>query len=144
MDINKEIPLGVDATTEEDYAYMSNLLQEFTSIPNIDKAWLSKSDSSKHPLFSCFFPLCVSFVCYDIVPLLTLFYFFSIATGLQGMFSISQPDLLANKSKRFILSCHILKESNSSVKFLWSPFPIEISGVSLIVLSPSGSKLLVI
>lgn len=26
--------------TEDDYAYLSNLLQDFTIIPNIDKAWL--------------------------------------------------------------------------------------------------------
>jgi len=42
------------------------------------------------------------------------------------------------------MSCNILKERDSSVKFLWAPFPIEMSGVSLIVPSPSGSKLLVV
>ncbi|KAJ1431580.1 WD40/YVTN repeat-like-containing domain superfamily [Sesbania bispinosa] len=104
------MPLGVDATTEERHAHLSSLLQEFTNIPNIDKAWLFKSDSSD-----------------------TL-----------GMFSITQPDLLANRTRTSILSCNILKESESSVKFQWAPFPIEMSGVSMIVPSPSGSKLLVI
>ncbi|XP_061348991.1 acylamino-acid-releasing enzyme-like isoform X2 [Gastrolobium bilobum] len=96
---------------EMDYTYLTNLLQEFTSISNIDNAWLFKSQGN---------------------------------LGLQGMFSITQPDLLANMRRRFILSCNILKESDNSVKFLWAPFPIEMSGVSMIVPSPSGSKLLVI
>jgi acylaminoacyl-peptidase len=34
----KEMPLGLDATMEEEYASQSKLLQEFTSISNIDKA----------------------------------------------------------------------------------------------------------
>ena len=40
----KEMPLGLDTTTEEEYASQSKLLQEFTSIPSIDKAWTFKSD----------------------------------------------------------------------------------------------------
>jgi len=40
----KEMPLGLDATMEEEYASQSKLLQEFTSISNIDKAWIFKSD----------------------------------------------------------------------------------------------------
>lgn len=62
----------------------------------------------------------------------------------MGMFSITQPDILANKNKNFIMSCNVLKESDGSVKFLWAQFPIEMRGVSMIVPSPSGSKLLVI
>ena len=34
---------------EDDYAYLSNLLQEFTSIPNIDKAWLFGCESPLLP-----------------------------------------------------------------------------------------------
>lgn len=60
------------------------------------------------------------------------------------MFSISQPDLLANKRRKFILSATIFKESNGSVRFQWVPFPIEMYGVSIMVPSPSGSKLLVV
>ncbi|KAJ6689315.1 hypothetical protein OIU85_005692 [Salix viminalis] len=41
----KDLPVGLDAKTEEDYASLSKLLQEFTSIPNIDKAWTFKSDT---------------------------------------------------------------------------------------------------
>ncbi|KAI4317929.1 hypothetical protein L6164_025755 [Bauhinia variegata] len=106
-----EIPLGLDPTTEEEYAHQSKLLQEFTNISSIDKAWVFKSDST---------------------------------LGSQGMFSISQPNLLENKRRKFILSSSIIKESSSSVKFQWAPFPIEMSGVSIIVPSPSGSKLLVV
>ncbi|KAG8658648.1 acylamino-acid-releasing enzyme isoform X2 [Manihot esculenta] len=41
----KELPLGLDASTEEEYASQSKLLQEFTSISSIDKAWTFKSNS---------------------------------------------------------------------------------------------------
>ncbi|KAH0993949.1 hypothetical protein GBA52_005432 [Prunus armeniaca] len=60
------------------------------------------------------------------------------------MFSISQPNLLANKRKKFILSSHVLRESNNSVNFQWAPFPVEMTGVSVMVPSPSGAKLLVV
>lgn len=60
------------------------------------------------------------------------------------MFSISQPNLLANKRRKHILSSQISKGSNDSVTFQWAPFPIEITGASTIVPSPSGLKLLVI
>ncbi|KAK4586247.1 hypothetical protein RGQ29_023434 [Quercus rubra] len=107
----KEMPLGLDTTTEEEYASQSKLLQEFTSIPSIDKAWTFKSDDG---------------------------------IGSQAMFSISQPNLLANKRRKSILSTHIFKDNNSSVNFRWSPFPVEMTGVSTIVPSPSGSKLFVV
>lgn len=78
-----------------------------------------------------------------ILLLLSILLFLSIA---MGMFSITQPDLVANKRKTSILSCNISKDLSDSsvVKFLWAPFPIEMCGVSMIVPSPSGSKLLVI
>lgn len=60
------------------------------------------------------------------------------------MFSCSQPNLLANKMRKFILSSHISKETSNSVNFQWSPFPVEMTGVSVIVPSPSGAKLLVV
>lgn len=65
-------------------------------------------------------------------------------SGSQAMFSFSQPNLLANKKRKLILSTHISKESNGSVNFQWAPFPIEITGASVMVPSPSGSKLLVV
>ncbi|KAA3454543.1 acylamino-acid-releasing enzyme isoform X1 [Gossypium australe] len=43
-----------------------------------------------------------------------------------------------------MLSTNILKESNNNVNFQWAPFPVEMTGVSITVPSPSGSKLLVI
>lgn len=60
------------------------------------------------------------------------------------MFSISQPNLLANKRRKHILASNILRESSSSVSFQWAPFPFEITGASIMVPSPSGSKLLVV
>lgn len=41
----KELPLGLDPNTEEEYASLSKLLQEFTSISSIDKAWTFKSNT---------------------------------------------------------------------------------------------------
>ncbi|PKI56445.1 hypothetical protein CRG98_023183, partial [Punica granatum] len=64
--------------------------------------------------------------------------------GSMGMFSVSQPNLLANKRKKFIISAHISKERTEAPTFQWSPFPVEMTGVSTIVPSPSGSKLLVV
>ncbi|CAK7327161.1 unnamed protein product [Dovyalis caffra] len=107
----KELPLGLDAKTEEDYASLSKLLQEFTSIPNIDKAWTFKSNSG---------------------------------IGSQAMFSISQANLLANKRRQYILSANISEESSNSVNFRWAPFPVEMTGVSTVVPSPSGLKLFVV
>jgi len=60
------------------------------------------------------------------------------------MFALSQANLLANKKKKFMLSGHISNESNQSVNFHWAPFPIEMTGASAFVPSPSGLKLLVI
>ncbi|KDP40266.1 hypothetical protein JCGZ_02264 [Jatropha curcas] len=112
MDASKDVlPLGIDASTVEEYASQSKLLQEFTSISSIDKAWTFKCTSGM---------------------------------GSKAIFSISQPNLLANKKRKFILSSTISKESTSSVNFQWAPFPIEMAGVSTIVPSPSGSQLLVI
>lgn len=64
--------------------------------------------------------------------------------GSEGMFLVDQPNLLANKIKKFSVSAHISKGISSSVTFQWSPFPIEMAGVSTIVPSPSCSKLLVV
>ncbi|KAG8478745.1 hypothetical protein CXB51_028646 [Gossypium anomalum] len=64
--------------------------------------------------------------------------------GSQAMFSISQPNLLANKKRKSMLSTSISKESNNNVNFQWAPFLVEMTRVSITVPSPSGSKLLVI
>ena len=38
----KEMPLGLDEAGEEEYASQSKLLQEFTNVSSIDKAWTLK------------------------------------------------------------------------------------------------------
>lgn len=43
-----------------------------------------------------------------------------------------------------MLSSYISKKTDSAVSSHWSPFPIEMSGASAIIPSPSGSKLLVV
>ncbi|XP_031380494.1 acylamino-acid-releasing enzyme-like isoform X2 [Punica granatum] len=64
--------------------------------------------------------------------------------GSQGMFLVSQPNLLTDKMRKFIVSAHISKGNTASVTFHWSLFPVEMTGVSTIVPSPSGLKLLVV
>lgn len=64
--------------------------------------------------------------------------------GSRAMFVINQPNLLSNKRWKSILSSHIFTKDNGSVNFHWAPFPIEMNGVSAMVPSPSGSKLLVV
>lgn len=64
--------------------------------------------------------------------------------GSRAMFLISQPNLLSNKRRKYLLSSHIFQKNDSSVNFCWSPFPIEMNGVSTMVPSPSGSNLLIV
>ncbi|KAG0455563.1 hypothetical protein HPP92_024551 [Vanilla planifolia] len=66
------------------------------------------------------------------------------ASKSQAMFSISQLKLSANKKRKFILWSHIARANNQSIDFQWSCFPIEMDGVSTVIPSPSGSKLLVV
>jgi acylaminoacyl-peptidase len=60
------------------------------------------------------------------------------------MVSFSQSDLLANKKRKFLLNAHISKGASKSLDFQWSPFPTEITGVSAVIPSPSGEKLLLV
>jgi len=62
----------------------------------------------------------------------------------RAVVSISQSDLLGNKRRKFLLNSHISKSASKSVNFQWSPFPTEISGVSAVIPSPSGEKLLLV
>ena len=70
----KELTLGLDATmeeghnlmsnstTEEEYTSMSNLLEEFSSISNIDNVWTFKSDSGMHDCSSYLYHIYVNSV----------------------------------------------------------------------------------
>ncbi|XP_042481001.1 acylamino-acid-releasing enzyme-like isoform X2 [Macadamia integrifolia] len=116
MDVSRavsqnEMPLALDAKSEEEYASQAKLLQEYANICSIDKAWTFKSDCGK---------------------------------GSQAMFLVSQANLLANKRRKHMVSANISQESNNSVSFQWTPFPVEMTGVSITVPSPSGLKLLVV
>lgn len=64
--------------------------------------------------------------------------------GSKAIFLVSQPDLLENRKRKFMLSTNISTENPNRLNFQWAPFPVEMSGVSTIVPSPSGSRLLVI
>lgn len=78
------------------------------------------------------------------IPTIEKAWTFSSTSGSQGMFLVNQPNLLEDKKRRYILSNTISKGVNSSVNFQWDRFPVEMTGVSVMVPSPSGSKLLVI
>jgi acylaminoacyl-peptidase len=63
----------------------------------------------------------------------------------QGMmFSVSQQNLLANKKRKFILSSTVNKQSDGYVSLDLARFPVEMNGGSVMVPSPSGSKLLIV
>lgn len=56
----EEFPSGIDPATEEEYVEQSKLLEEFTKIPNFDKAWTFKSDSGMISIvFASAFSTCV-------------------------------------------------------------------------------------
>ncbi|KAL5224477.1 hypothetical protein ABZP36_011116 [Zizania latifolia] len=61
-----------------------------------------------------------------------------------AMYSISQTNLLANNTRKYVLFSHIMRNDTNPLDFQWSPFPIEMNGVSVVAPSPSGSKLLVV
>ncbi|KAL2323785.1 hypothetical protein Fmac_028164 [Flemingia macrophylla] len=102
---------AMDKQDDQDYALHSNLLQEFTAISTIDKAWLFNSHTG---------------------------------SASQAMFCVSQPNLLANKRKKSLVSATLLRQNDASLAFHWAPFPIEMCGVSAMLPSPSGSKLLIV
>lgn len=61
----KELPVGLDEATEEEYASQSKLLQEFTSISSIDKAWIFKSDSGRIAKVSLSFSFLLPFFIFE-------------------------------------------------------------------------------
>lgn len=103
--------VAVDTASEEEYISQSKLLQDFTEISTVEKAWTFSSSRGK---------------------------------GSQAMFAFSQPNLIANSKRKYMISSYISKESSESVSFQWGPFPVEMNGVSTFVPSPSGSKLLIV
>uniref|UniRef100_A0A803MEP3 acylaminoacyl-peptidase n=1 Tax=Chenopodium quinoa TaxID=63459 RepID=A0A803MEP3_CHEQI len=80
------------------------------------------------------------------IPSINKAWVFKSSTGKdsKAMFSINQSNLLANKSRKSLISASIRKDGNKPINFEWSPFPLELSGVALMVPSPSGSKLLMV
>lgn len=115
----KQVESGLDAFIEEEYVSQSKLYKEFTTISTIDKAWTFKSSNANANGNGN-------------------------GVGTRAMFSVSQPNLLANKKKKLMLSSVISEDSNGGLNAEWAPFPIEVTGASLMVPSPSGAKLLVV
>lgn len=70
--------------------------------------------------------------------------FYTAGSGSQAMFSIGQVNLMDNSKRTSLLSSYVTKDTDHSVTFHWSPFPVEMVGVSTMVPSPSGSKLLIV
>lgn len=48
----KDIPHETNETAMDEYDSQSKLLQEFSKVPSIDKAWIFKSDSGVLTTFS--------------------------------------------------------------------------------------------
>ena len=134
----KEFMLGIDEETEQQYSLHSNLLQQFISISSIDKSRIFNSKSGKFK-FKCKSTSKFQF------HLIMLFFTIIADSSSQGMmFFVSQPNLLANKKRKFILSATVNKRSDGSVSLDWARFPVEMNGGSVMVPSPSGSKLLIV
>ncbi|KNA08562.1 hypothetical protein SOVF_161600 [Spinacia oleracea] len=62
----------------------------------------------------------------------------------KAIFSINQQNLLANKLRKSLISASIRKDDDNPINIEWTPFPMELSGVALMVPSPSGLKLLIV
>ncbi|KAJ7569387.1 hypothetical protein O6H91_01G075800 [Diphasiastrum complanatum] len=60
------------------------------------------------------------------------------------LISMSQINLPANGKRKFMSSLHISQVDKDNKCYHWSPFPFELNGASLIVPSPSGTKLLIV
>lgn len=69
---------------------------------------------------------------------------FPSGNGSKAMFSVNQSSLVGNKMRKSLFSAYIRKDGSNPVNFEWFPPPIEMSGVAVMVPSPSGSKLLIV
>lgn len=69
---------------------------------------------------------------------------FPSGNGSKAMFSVNQSSLVGNKMRKSLFSAYIRKDGSNPVNFEWFPAPIEMSGVAVMVPSPSGSKLLIV
>ncbi|KAF5778995.1 putative acylaminoacyl-peptidase transcription factor WD40-like family [Helianthus annuus] len=112
---------GVSAVKEVAASVEVNMEEEYVSLSKLYKEFTSMSTIDKAWTFKS-----------------------SSGQGSRTMFSITQPNLLANKRKKLMLSSVISENSNGGVDAEWAPFPIDVTGASLMVPSPSGSKLLVV
>ncbi|KAF2313927.1 hypothetical protein GH714_020650 [Hevea brasiliensis] len=137
----KELPLGFDASTEEEYASQSKLLQEFTSIPCIDNALTFKSNSSMTSDFltSHFSPLFHSF---SVVNYLDPKHLAQEWAPRQCFQLARQIFWLTRGGNTFYLRA-FQKKVAVQLTFSGPRFPLRCQG-STIVPSPSGSKLLVV
>lgn len=140
---SKDMPAVTSERVEDDYTSVSKLLNEFNNFSTINKAWVFNSDNGME--FEAFLLKLIDFsidcLLISFFPLISCI---QLGKGSRAMFSVGQSNLLSNKKKSSILSSHIMKENGKDISFEWSPFPIEMIGVSAVVPSPSGSKLLVV
>ncbi|CAI5478324.1 unnamed protein product, partial [Closterium sp. Yama58-4] len=107
------------ATVEEE-----ELLESFSLIASIDKAWCRVS-----PVGQTAGPK---------------------GKGAPGKASLdvtvqmSQKNLPANAMRKYLSTVHVPDPQGDLSSFHWSPFPTELTGVTLIAPSPSGGRLLVV
>lgn len=60
------------------------------------------------------------------------------------MIAMSEVNLVANSKRKYLSFVNIPKELVKETSCNWSAFPFELTGVSLLVPSTSGQKLLVV
>ncbi|CAI5968409.1 unnamed protein product [Closterium sp. NIES-64] len=107
------------ATVEEE-----ELLESFSLIASIDKAWCRVSPVGQNAGPK--------------------------GKGAPGKASLdvtvqmSQKNLPANAMRKYLSTVHVPDPQGDLSSFHWSPFPTELTGVTLIAPSPSGGRLLVV
>ena len=69
---------------------------------------------------------------------------FSAGKDLEAMLIMSEVNLMANSKRRYQSFVNIPKGITDKLSCNWSVFPAQLTGVSLVVPSKSGDKLLII
>eukprot|EP00897_Mesotaenium_endlicherianum_P009424 jgi/Mesen1/850/ME000112S11000 len=64
--------------------------------------------------------------------------------GLDVMVAMSQRNVGANSTRKYVSTAHIPEPQGDLSYFHWAPFPLELSKVALVAPSPSGARLLIV
>lgn len=111
---------GIATTTTEEDSYCweeEHLLEAFSAVANIEKAWCRTIPAGLG---------------------------YKGKGGLDVVVAMSQRNLPGNCIRKFLSSAHIPEPQGDLSFFHWAPFPLELTGVSLVIPSPSGNRLLLV